>query len=71
MCRDAAEKLEEDFNLELALTLYEQASNLYEMDNQASYANQMWTKWADITIVSVQRLDFAKVIKIYEKVAFK
>lgn len=39
MCRDAAEKAEEDFNYEVAIKMYEQAANVYEMDNQASYSN--------------------------------
>jgi len=33
MAKDCAEKLEEEFNLELAVKMYEQAAQLYEMDN--------------------------------------
>jgi len=33
MARDCAEKLEEDFNYELAVKMYESAAQLYEMDN--------------------------------------
>ena len=39
MCKDCAEKLEEDYNYELAREFYEQAAGLYEMEGQASYMN--------------------------------
>ena len=33
MCKDCAEKLEEDYNYEQAREFFEQAANLYEIDN--------------------------------------
>lgn len=33
LARDAAEKAEEDFDYELAIQMYDQAANLYEMEN--------------------------------------
>lgn len=33
MCKDCADKLEEDYDYERARDLYEQAANLYEIDN--------------------------------------
>jgi alpha-soluble NSF attachment protein len=71
MARDCAEKLEEDFNYELAVKMYESAAQLYEMDNQTSYANSMLTKWADLTIISNSKADFGKLIKCYEKIGLK
>ena len=52
MAKDCAEKLEEDFNYELAVKMYEQAAQYYEMDSYGIQANSMMTKWADLTIVS-------------------
>ena len=51
MAKDCAEKLEEDYNYELARDFYEQAATLYEIDNSVSYMNQMYGKWADLTIL--------------------
>jgi propanediol dehydratase small subunit len=34
-----AEKLEEDYNFELACEFYEEAAKLYEQDGQVSYTN--------------------------------
>lgn len=31
----------------------------------------MQTKWADLTIISSTKLDYAKLIKTYEKIGFK
>lgn len=53
LAKDAAEKAEEDFDYELAAQFYEQASNHYSMDNQASQANTMMVKWADIKILLI------------------
>ena len=39
LCKDCAEKLEEDYNYEKAREFFEQAASLYELDNQISYAN--------------------------------
>ena len=39
MCKDCAEKLEEDYNYEQARDFFAQAASLYEIDNQLSYAN--------------------------------
>lgn len=33
LAKDAAEKAEEDYDYELAIPLFEQAANLYDMDN--------------------------------------
>lgn len=33
LAKDAAEKAEEDYDFELAIPLFEQAANLYDMDN--------------------------------------
>jgi hypothetical protein len=71
MAKDCAEKCEEDFNYELAIKMYEQAAQLYETDSQASYSNSMLLKWCDLTIISATKLDFAKLIKTYEKIGFK
>ena len=71
MAKDCAEKLEEDYNYELARDFYEQASTLYEIENQVSYQNQMAGKWADLTILIWNMDEIAKVIKTYEKIAKK
>ena len=71
LAKDCAEKCEEDFNYELAIKMYEQAAQLYESDSQTSYANTMLLKWCDLTIISAEKLDFAKLIKTYEKVGYK
>lgn len=39
MCKDCADKLEEDYNYEQAREFYEKAASLYEVDNQLSQAN--------------------------------
>ena len=54
LARDCAEKSEENFDYELAVKMYEQAFNLYEMENQVSYSHNMLTKWCDLTICSAQ-----------------
>ena len=41
------------------------------MDNQGTQANSMMTKWADLTVVSSQKVDYAKLIKCYEKIGMK
>ena len=73
MCKDCAEKLEEDYNYELAREFYEEAAGLYEVENQASYQNQMLGKWADLTVLmgTDNSPDIAKVIKTYDKIGKK
>ena len=71
MCKDCADKLEEDYNYEQAREFYEQAAGLYEIDNQLSYANQMNAKWADLTILIEDFSKIAKVIKTYDKIGKK
>ena len=74
MCKDCAEKLEEDYNYELAREFYEQAAGLYELEGQASYMNQMNGKWADLTVLMMSpdnMGDIAKVIKTYDKIGKK
>ena len=68
MAKDCAEKLEEDYNYELARDFYEQASALYEIENQVSYMNQMSGKWADLTILIWKMEEIGKVIKTYDKI---
>ncbi len=41
MAKEVASGLEEDFNYELAIEFYAQAAELYELENQISYMNQM------------------------------
>jgi len=71
MCKDCAEKLEEDYNYERAREFFEQAASLFEIDNQLSYANQMYAKWADLTILIDDNSQVAKVIKTYDKIGKK
>lgn len=71
MCKDCAEKLEEDYNYEQARDFFEQAASLYEIDNQLSYANQMSAKWADLTILMDDNDQIAKVIKTFDKIGKK
>ena len=71
MCKDCAEKLQEDYNYEQARDFFEQAGSLYEIDNQLSYASQMQAKWADLTILIEDNRQIAKVIKTYDKIGKK
>ena len=71
MCKDCAEKLQEDYNYEQARDFFAQAASLYEIDNQLSYANQMHAKWADLTILIEDFSQYEKVIKTYDKIGKK
>ena len=71
LAKDCADKCEEDYNFELAIKMYEQAAQLYETDGQQSYANTMLLKWCDLMIIAKTKLDFAILIKTYEKVGYK
>lgn len=53
--------------------MYDKAAQMYEMDSNDLQVNQMRNKWADLTILSkpTGQLDFAKIIKVYEKIGFK
>ena len=71
LAKSVAEKMEEDYNYEAAREFYEQAAQLYEMDNQQHYANQMLAKWADLSILIEDFAQIAKIIKTYDKVGKK
>lgn len=71
MAKDCAEKLEEDYNYELARDFYEEAAGLYEIDNSVSFMNQMYGKWADLTILMSDMKQIGKVIKTYDKIGKK
>lgn len=71
MAKDCAEKCEEDYNYDLAREFYEQAAGLYEIDNAVSYMNQMYGKWADLTLLIGDTKQIAKVIKTYDKIGKK
>ena len=71
MAKDAAEKLEEEYNYDLAREFYEEAAGLYEADNATSYMNQCFGKWADLTILIGDKKEIAKVIKTYDKIGKK
>ena len=71
MAKDCAEKLEEDYNYELARDFFEQAATLYEIENSVSYMNQMAGKWADLTLLMGDTKQIGKVIKTYDKIGKK
>jgi len=71
LAKDAAEKLEEEYNYDLAREFYEEAAGLYEADNATSYMNQCFGKWADLTILIGDKKEIAKVIKTYDKIGKK
>ena len=71
LAKDCAEKLEEDYNYEDALKFFEKASQLYEIENSVSYSNQMLAKWADLSVITEDKKQFAKIIKTYDKIGKK
>ena len=71
MAKEVANKLEDDYNYELAIEFYQMAAELYELENQVSYMNQMLAKWCDLNILLGNLSDMAKIIKTYEKVGKK
>ena len=44
---------------------------MYETEGQVSYMNQMYGKWADLTILIWDLAQIAKVIKTYDKIGKK
>lgn len=71
LAKECAEKLEEDYNYEDALRFYEKAAQLYEIDNNVSYSNQMLAKWADLSILVDNMKAVGKIIKTYDKIGKK
>lgn len=54
MAKDCAIMMEENYNYEQAIVLYQKASQLYGMDNQTTQSSQMAIKALDLKIVSKQ-----------------
>lgn len=68
--KQIAEIYEQDENLELAYVNYEQAADLFEMDNTDSTANSCLLKAAELsTSLSLDQATAVKAIQIFEKVA--
>lgn len=71
MCKDCADKLEEEYSYEQAREFYAKAAELFEIDNQLSQANTMHSKWADLCILLEDWSKIAVVIKTYDKIGKK
>mmetsp|Transcript_6181 Transcript_6181/g.4374 ORF Transcript_6181/g.4374 Transcript_6181/m.4374 type:complete len:140 (+) Transcript_6181:333-752(+) len=71
LCKDVAEKLDEDFNYEKSRQFYERAYELYMMDNTTTYANQCLARSCDLAILMKDFKALPKCIKNYEKIGLK
>lgn len=71
MARDCAQKLEEEYDYENAAEMYQKASKLYEMDNQATNSQSMLLKQVELELLTKQYTKLPKIIKTYESIANK
>ena len=52
MSRDCAQKLEEEYDYEAAAEMYAKASQLYQLDNQATNSSQMKLKETELLLLT-------------------
>jgi alpha-soluble NSF attachment protein len=71
LAKDCAEKLEEDYNYEDATTFYFKAAQIYQMERMPMQASSMSAKWADLSILSGEKIDFKKIADTYEQIGMK
>lgn len=71
MAKDCAQNMEEQYSYEQAISMYEKAARLYEMDNQTTQSSQMALKACELIIMSKQWDKLETIIKNYKKIAKK
>ena len=71
LAKDCAEKLEEDFNYEDAITFYLRAAKIYEMERMWIQAGNMSVKWADLSVLVGEKIEMKKIADTYEKIGMK
>jgi len=71
LAKDCAEKLEEDFNYEDAITFFVRAAQIYEMERMWMQAGSMSVKWADLSVLAGEKIDLKKIADTYEKIGMK
>ena len=71
MAKDCAQMMEENYNFEEAIVMYQKAAQLYGMDNQSTQSSQMAVKALDLKIASKQWDQLPDIINQYNKIAKK
>ena len=71
LAKDCAIMMEENYNYEQSIVLYQKASQLYQMENQSTQSSQMAVKALDLKIVAKQWGDLPDMINQYSKIAKK
>lgn len=64
LSKECSEKLEEDHDYEEAIRFYEKSAELYQMEEQNTYANQALVKASDLGILTRDYKMLAKAIKV-------
>lgn len=64
LAKECSEKLEEDHDYEEAIKFYEKSAELYQMEEQNTYANQALVKVSDLCILTREYKMLAKAIKV-------